>query len=415
MPVYTYTTLDDPFATGTTSAFGINDSGQIVGQYSTTPAASTASSTAAAPTPPSTIPWPPAAPRHSGINDAGQIVGDYDDSQQHPRLPLQRRQLTPPSTIPWPTNGTSATRHQRCGPDRRVLRQTPAARSHGFLLTAAAPTPPSTIPRPAHGTIAHGINNAGQIVGYYIDSSGKVHGFLLQRRHLHHPRRSLGHRRHRCIRHQRRGPDRRVLHRRQRHPARLPLQRRHLHHPRRSLGHQRHRGVRHQQRGPDRRVLHRRQRHVHGFLLTITPNPPPPAGTTADMILRARTVPDGGPVRDLRHRQQRDPGGLPVGPGRNRLAVCRPRRLLRQRHHRHAVAQRQHRRLRGLRHQQQLHHQRRLPGHGRVGLAGHGLRQFLEPRRNRHDAAQRQHRRRRGLRSSATIRSPAPTSWAPSA
>src|SRR5262249_45631344 len=25
---------------------------------------------------------------------------------------------------------------------------------------------------------------------------------------------------------------------------------------------------------------------THGFLLTITPNPPPPAGTTADMILR---------------------------------------------------------------------------------------------------------------------------------
>ena len=27
--------------------------------------------------------------------------------------------------------------------------------------------------------------------------------------------------------------------------------------------------------------------HVHGFLLTITPNPLPPGGTTADMILRA--------------------------------------------------------------------------------------------------------------------------------
>src|SRR5256885_50961 len=27
--------------------------------------------------------------------------------------------------------------------------------------------------------------------------------------------------------------------------------------------------------------------HTHGFLLTITPNPPPPGGTTADMILRA--------------------------------------------------------------------------------------------------------------------------------
>src|SRR5262249_21393295 len=27
--------------------------------------------------------------------------------------------------------------------------------------------------------------------------------------------------------------------------------------------------------------------HAHGFLLTITPNPPPPGGTTADMVLRA--------------------------------------------------------------------------------------------------------------------------------
>src|SRR5256886_13830872 len=35
MPVYTYTTLDDPLATTTlgTEAFGINDSGQIVGRY----------------------------------------------------------------------------------------------------------------------------------------------------------------------------------------------------------------------------------------------------------------------------------------------------------------------------------------------------------------------------------------------
>jgi hypothetical protein len=34
MPVYTYTTLDDPSATvGTTRAFGINSMGQIVGDY----------------------------------------------------------------------------------------------------------------------------------------------------------------------------------------------------------------------------------------------------------------------------------------------------------------------------------------------------------------------------------------------
>ena len=34
MPVYTYTTLDDPSANNNTQAFGINASGQIVGFYS---------------------------------------------------------------------------------------------------------------------------------------------------------------------------------------------------------------------------------------------------------------------------------------------------------------------------------------------------------------------------------------------
>jgi probable HAF family extracellular repeat protein len=33
MPVYTYTTLDDPSANNNTQAYGINASGQIVGEY----------------------------------------------------------------------------------------------------------------------------------------------------------------------------------------------------------------------------------------------------------------------------------------------------------------------------------------------------------------------------------------------
>jgi probable HAF family extracellular repeat protein len=33
VPVYTYTTIADPLATGPTEANGINDSGQIVGGY----------------------------------------------------------------------------------------------------------------------------------------------------------------------------------------------------------------------------------------------------------------------------------------------------------------------------------------------------------------------------------------------
>jgi probable HAF family extracellular repeat protein len=36
MPIYTYTTLDDPSAGGITSASGINSAGQIVGYYDDT-------------------------------------------------------------------------------------------------------------------------------------------------------------------------------------------------------------------------------------------------------------------------------------------------------------------------------------------------------------------------------------------
>jgi hypothetical protein len=58
MPIHTYTTIDDPLATNGTDAFGINDNGQIVGQY-LTGKSTTALSIAVAPTRASTIPWPP--------------------------------------------------------------------------------------------------------------------------------------------------------------------------------------------------------------------------------------------------------------------------------------------------------------------------------------------------------------------
>jgi probable HAF family extracellular repeat protein len=77
MPVYTYTTIDDPLATKGTTAEDINNAGQIVGSYdnasgqhgflyssgvfttletTATPAAITASCIAAVSTPLSTIP-----------------------------------------------------------------------------------------------------------------------------------------------------------------------------------------------------------------------------------------------------------------------------------------------------------------------------------------------------------------------
>jgi len=51
------------------------------------------------------------------------------------------------------------------------------------------------------GTVASGINDSGQIAGYYYDNSG-THGFLDSGGSLHHAQRSPGPRRHRCLWHQ---------------------------------------------------------------------------------------------------------------------------------------------------------------------------------------------------------------------
>ena len=54
-----------------------------------------------------------------------------------------------------------------------------SARVHRFTLKVAGPSPLSTIPRPSPapaGTYAQGINDPGQVVGYFYDSTG-THGF----------------------------------------------------------------------------------------------------------------------------------------------------------------------------------------------------------------------------------------------
>ena len=48
---------------------------------------------------------------------------------------------------------------------------------HGFLYSGGTYTPPLNAPSSTL-TEAFGINDAGQIVGYYEDSSGAQHGFL---------------------------------------------------------------------------------------------------------------------------------------------------------------------------------------------------------------------------------------------
>jgi hypothetical protein len=96
MPVYNYTTLDDPSAfLGRTTAWGINGAGQIVGRWWDASYHGFLLSGGTY----TTLDDPSAkrAGTQVGINDAGQIVGYYDDgkidrggdqSASHRYLPL---------------------------------------------------------------------------------------------------------------------------------------------------------------------------------------------------------------------------------------------------------------------------------------------------------------------------------------
>jgi probable HAF family extracellular repeat protein len=130
-PSYSFTTLDVPGSSSPipeTQAFGINDSGQILGYYVAGDVhgflLDNGSCTTVDP-PGSTDTWA------IGINASGQIVGTYYA----------------------------------------------AGTSHGFLLNNGTYT---TIDVPGSiYTVPHGINDSGQIVGYYQAADNAYHGFLL--------------------------------------------------------------------------------------------------------------------------------------------------------------------------------------------------------------------------------------------
>src|SRR5262249_41558435 len=128
----TYTTLDDPSATlNITQAFGINDMGQIAGLYVVTGGVAHGFLYSGGTY--TSVDDPLADPRlgteADGINNAGEIVGWYED----------------------------------------------ATARHGFLYNPNSNVFPPFFTRdyPSRGdTLAHGINDAGQIVGEHSDASG---------------------------------------------------------------------------------------------------------------------------------------------------------------------------------------------------------------------------------------------------
>jgi probable HAF family extracellular repeat protein len=131
MPVYIYTTLDDPAATNGTFATGINDQGQIVGTYNDAAGPHGFLYSGGVYTTLDNTVRPLGDTVVNGINALGQIIGYYYDG-----------------------NGDK----------------------HGFLYSNGAYSP---LDYPAaRQTVPLGISDAGQIVGNYIDSGGVGHGFL---------------------------------------------------------------------------------------------------------------------------------------------------------------------------------------------------------------------------------------------
>ena len=216
MTTYTFSPIDDPMATNGHRASGINDLGQIVGDYVDSSGVQHGFLYSGGTYTTLNAPSGTNGTDAYGINDLGQIVGYYKDSSstEHGFL-YTAAAPTPRSTIRWAPMAP------------RAMASTTRARSSGTTLTAtamrtasstaAAPTPRSTIRSGTKGTQAYGINDAGQIVGNYIDSSGTSTASSTAAAPT--PRSTIRWATNGtfALWHQRRGPDRRVLRGQQRH------------------------------------------------------------------------------------------------------------------------------------------------------------------------------------------------------
>jgi probable HAF family extracellular repeat protein len=183
MPTYTYSTIDDPSGRNT-QAFGINSTGQIVGQYFSNMAVHGFLYSGGTYT---TLDDPSANPitAATGINDAGQIVGSYTDStgMDHGFLYSGGNYTTVDDPLADPGSlGTDADGINNAGEIVGSYQETQHGLvRHGFLYNPNSNVFPPYFTRDypsASETLAHGINDAGQIVGFYFDSAGMEHGFL---------------------------------------------------------------------------------------------------------------------------------------------------------------------------------------------------------------------------------------------
>jgi probable HAF family extracellular repeat protein len=184
MPVQTFTTLNDPFATlSGTFAYGINASGSIVGLYQESGTITNGFLLSGGTY---TTLADPLATEHLteafGINDAGQIVGMYTDGNGDHGFLLSGGIYT---TIDDPL-ALSLTTPQAINNAGQIVGyyQDRVGAIHGFFYNPAGGGSFTTLDDPLATAVnrvteATGMNNAGQIVGWYTDSANVFHSFLL--------------------------------------------------------------------------------------------------------------------------------------------------------------------------------------------------------------------------------------------
>jgi probable HAF family extracellular repeat protein len=244
----TYTTLDDPDAgsTGVTIAQGINDAGRIVG-YTIDQFGSefgfikTGANYTQVFSP---------APNGThillhGISDFNQVVGEYTDKGGITRAVVELADLFLYVTVDFPgfSTGTILSGINAAGTELVAQFQDNTG-SH--LALYDGPSHLYTLfddPIAANGgIIANGINDAGQVVGYYFDVSSQAHGFIFDTRSFNFTTVDVG-----------------------AHGTYLT-------------------GI--NDAGQIVGYYADSSNQIHGFIRTTVPNPAPSGGTTAAMVLR---------------------------------------------------------------------------------------------------------------------------------
>jgi probable HAF family extracellular repeat protein len=160
---YVYTTLDVPGGFNT-QPFGINDTGQIVGSYGSTPGSFSSHGFLLSGGNYKTLDVPGAAYTvANGINNAGQIVGGYSGGS----FLLSGGSYTSLG-VPGKASGINDA--------GQIVGTVPATKAYGFLFSNGTTT--GIYVPGSFGTEAIGINDAGVIVGSYYDGRAD-HGLLV--------------------------------------------------------------------------------------------------------------------------------------------------------------------------------------------------------------------------------------------